>query len=810
MLSRPEGTFNPSRGDLSRIMDSLTRPILFASRNNFARINTIRDLESLVERLCSEAMSMGLPEDMNTRLRELRALFRGFDSLEVDIKKERLLVAVEMIEGIHRSKGTVEDVREMIGVMNTPVEEIKGIGKRLSLRFRKKGLSRVEDILFFLPIRYEDRRHIKRIKDLVPGRMELVCGEVMAGGEVSYGRRRVYEVVVGDRSGLLRLKWFNYRKGYLKRYTPGTKLILYGMVSTFGGQKEMVHPDVEVVEGEDLHTGGIVPVYSQIEGLHQKTLRRIIRDVVDGYVSSVPAGVPDGVLARCGLVDITTALRKVHLPEDCGDGEIERARKSIVFDELFVLELGLALRRKRIKARRGIAFGIGSGRKERDGLERRLREFLPFRLTGAQERVLEEIRKDMTSSHPMNRLIQGDVGSGKTMVSYIAILWAIEAGYQTALMAPTEILAEQHYLTTHTYSERLGIRSVLLTRSTPRGERKEILHCIRDGRIDLVIGTHALIQKDVVFRKLGLVVIDEQHRFGVVQRADLRKKGRGVPPDILVMTATPIPRTLAMTVFGDLDVSIIDELPPGRKPVHTRIIREWEREKAYRIVLEELRRGGQAYIVYPLVEESEELSLRDATNMKDYLQREVFRDFAVGLIHGKMKGSEKEEVMRDFKDGRIHVLVATTVIEVGVDVPNATIMLVEHAERFGLAQLHQLRGRVGRGNRHSTCLLVARLGRSEETYRRLSILEQTMDGFRIAEEDFRLRGPGDILGTRQSGIPDFRTSCALGDLRLLERARREAMKYLEESRDLSDHEGLMIKEVLKSRWKDRLELAEVG
>jgi ATP-dependent DNA helicase RecG len=429
----------------------------------------------------------------------------------------------------------------------------------------------------------------------------------------------------------------------------------------------------------------------------------------------------------------------------------------------------------------------------------------------------------MASPHPMNRLIQGDVGSGKTMVSFIAALNAIESGFQAAIMAPTEILVEQHYLTTHAFADALGVKSVLLTSSTPRAERVRTLKAVEKGEVDLVIGTHALIQKDVEFNSLGLAVVDEQHRFGVVQRAALKKKGfnergtepeartgEGLSPDVLVMTATPIPRTLSMTVFGDLDVSIIDELPPGRRPVQTRLMRERDRERAYATIKGELEKGGQAYIVYPLVEESEELSLKDATNMKEHLAKDIFADYNVALLHGRMKGAEKEQIMRAFKGKDIDILVATTVIEVGVDVPGATVMLVEHAERFGLAQLHQLRGRVGRGTRGGTCLLLAAYTGSEDTWRRLKVMEQTTDGFRIAEEDLKIRGPGDFIGTRQSGLPDFRVQDALGDLTLLKKAREEAFSLLERDPELASQEAVCIKEVLKVRWKGRLELAEVG
>jgi ATP-dependent DNA helicase RecG len=417
----------------------------------------------------------------------------------------------------------------------------------------------------------------------------------------------------------------------------------------------------------------------------------------------------------------------------------------------------------------------------------------------------------------MNRLLQGDVGSGKTIVALIAALIAIDSGFQAAIMAPTEILAEQHYGNINGYAAGLGIKVLLLTGSTKKAERTKYLADIKDGKADIIIGTHALIQGDVDFKKLGLVVVDEQHRFGVAQRAALKRKApqtelnkAALTPDILVMTATPIPRTLSMTVFGELDVSIIDELPLGRLPITTRLMREADRQQAYALIKKELERGSQAYIVYPLVEESEELQLRDATRMHEHFVKDIFPEYKVALLHGRMKGAEKEAVMNDFKQGRTNILVSTTVIEVGVDVPNATIILIEHAERFGLAQLHQLRGRVGRGKRSSTCILLAQYTNNEDTWKRLKVIESTTDGFRIAEEDLKIRGPGDFIGTRQSGMPEFRTSDTFADLGLLRAARQDAIAFIEADPELTSPDGITIKKILSHRWKDRLELAEVG
>lgn len=795
---------------------SILKPLLFASKDDFRHLNSVKGVESLVTALSTDALGADASGQSRGVFAELKVLFHGFDSLGTDEKKERLCSGIALVTAALDSESppvvSPEEAAAKLARLKTPLEFVKGIGPKLAGRLAKKGLTTVEDMLYFLPIRYEDRREIKRIKDLVPGAAVVTAGEVAAQGETRYGRRRVYEMAVTDGSGILKVKWFNYKLSYMTgRYKQGARLLIFGSVSNYGHQLEMIHPDIEVLDADDTGPAesGIVPVYSQIENFHQKTIRRIVRSVVEGYSCSAVGALPGAVTKRRGLYPLKDAFTEAHLPTR---GAPELARKSLVFDELFLLELGLALKKREIKKEHGISFSTPGGRFT--GLEEKLKGLLPFTLTGAQEKTLAEIKREMDSPHPMNRLIQGDVGSGKTIVSLMAALKAVEAGYQAAVMAPTEILSEQHYLTTHRYTEALGVKTLLLTGKMPRGERKAALELIKEGRADLVIGTHALIQKDVDFARLGLAVIDEQHRFGVVQRAALKKKSfgaeRDISPDILIMTATPIPRTLSMTVFADLDVSIIDELPPGRKPVYTKILREADRERAYGIIRKEVAAGSQCYIVYPLVEESEELSLKDATRMREHLAKDIFPEFAVGLLHGRMKSDEKESVMTDFKGKRVDILVSTTVIEVGVDVPNATVMLVEHAERFGLAQLHQLRGRVGRGEKRSLCLLLAAWTHNEDTYKRLKVMEATQDGFRIAEEDLKLRGPGDFLGTRQAGLPDFRTSGALNDLSLLKMAREEAFGFLEADPLLKSPEAGRIKLVLKARWAGRLELAEIG
>jgi ATP-dependent DNA helicase RecG len=478
------------------------------------------------------------------------------------------------------------------------------------------------------------------------------------------------------------------------------------------------------------------------------------------------------------------------------------AHKRLIFDELFYFELAMALKHKGNVLEEGIAF------QEAGELSGRFLSILPFGLTAAQNRVIEEIRSDMSRPSPMHRLLQGDVGSGKTVVSMAAMLTACENGYQAAMMAPTEILAEQHFRNIRRWSAALGLKTVLLLGSTRPAEKKDLVRQIEAGEIHIVVGTHALIQEAVDFRNLGLVVVDEQHRFGVVQRAALRAKGSN--PDVLVMTATPIPRTLAMTVYGDLDISVIDEMPPGKKPVKTKIFYEKERPRVYEIIRKEVVKGNQVFIVYPLVEESEALDLKDATRMAEHLQKDVFPELRIGLIHGRMKGQEKDDIMKFFNDGRLDVLVSTTVIEVGIDIPQASLMVIEHAERFGLAQLHQLRGRVGRSDIPSYCVLMTDYRGSENARKRLRIMEQTNDGFRIAEADLEIRGPGEFMGTRQSGFPDFRVANILRDGRLLNDARTEAFLLVEKDPRLGRPEHSVLREVLLWKWEGRLDLARTG
>ncbi len=682
-----------------------------------------------------------------------------------------------------------------------PVQYVKGIGPGKARLLARLGIKTVADALWHIPYRYEDRRLNLTIADLRYEALQCVTGKVISAEVVSTPRKRmkIFELVIGDGTGFLRGKWFN--QPYMKKlFTPGRMVVLSGVVKRdpFSGGFEMQNPEYEVLDDgrDNIHTSRIVPVYRTTAGLGAKALRAMMYSIVCFAAPAVEEYLPEEVLGRYGLPRLGEACAHVHFPPDGADIDalnrgVSPYHRRLAFEELFLLQAGLAVLKKGRGMERGISFESSGG------LARRLDGLLPFRLTGAQQRVFSEICGDMRSPRPMNRLLQGDVGSGKTIVALKSMLVAVEAGYQAALMAPTEILAEQHHMNIRPLAEGLGLRCVLLT----GGRRERPLDEIASGGVHIVIGTHALIQEDVRFHRLGLVVIDEQHRFGVMQRAMLRKKG--LNPDVLVMTATPIPRTLSLTLYGDLDYSVIDELPPRRRAVITRLFREQEKARLYGFIRDEIKKGRQAYIVYPLIEESEKTPLRSAVPGKEAFEK-VFPDLRTGLIHGRMKQDEREAVMESFKRGEIDILVSTTVVEVGVDVPNASLMLVVHAERFGLSQLHQLRGRVGRGPHQSYCFLLAYGKLSDEARRRLDVMVRHTDGFRIAEEDFMIRGPGEFFGTRQSGMPDLKVANLIRDARLLGAARKESFDAVEADPDLSGRP--VLRDRVERFWRGKIEI----
>jgi len=685
----------------------------------------------------------------------------------------------------------------------TALQYVKGVGPQRAKLLAKKGLETVEDALFFLPIRHEDRTRLTPLRSIQVGQV-VTCSGVIAGiSPPPPGRARVPLVLLlRDASGYGTATIFG--RGWLTRlFQRGQKLILHGKGSRFKDKITLQVQDWELVESGDdepIHAGALVPVYSTTEGLHQRTLRSMMHALVERYAADVAETLPEGSRRRRGLVPITEALTGVHFPP--GEAQLAAAHRRLAFEDFLLLQLGLAILRSRTTRSQGIALSPPGA------LVKQLRDGLPWSLTSAQERVWDEIRRDMAAPYPMHRLLQGDVGSGKTIVAALAALTAIEAGYQAAIMAPTEILAEQHIMTFSRLLEPLGVPVTLLTSALKGRERTARRAAVAAGEVGCIVGTHALVQEAVEFRKLGLVVVDEQHRFGVAQRARLKAKGE--TPDVLVMTATPIPRTLALTLYGDLDVSVLDELPPGRKPIRTEARGEAKRPQIYKFLQDQVAEGRQIYVVYPLIEESEAIDLKAATDMARHLQKDVFPDLTVGLLHGRLPFEAKDDIMRRFKAGEIHVLVSTTVIEVGIDVPNASVMLIEHAERFGLSQLHQLRGRVGRGPWKSYCILLTSGRLGEDAARRVQAMVETNDGFKIAEVDLQLRGPGEFFGTRQSGLPEFRVADLLRDAALLEEARRDALAIVAADPELRAPEHRGLRQALLARWRGKLALASVG
>jgi len=697
--------------------------------------------------------------------------------------------------------------------LTTPLTYVKGIGPARAAMLGAKGLVTVEDLLGYVPFRYEDRSNMKTIAQLAPGEMATVIADVSSAKLSGFRRRNLglFEVRFTDASrATLAGKWFH--GGYLANvFSAGMKVALYGKVEfdSYSGDLTMLHPEFEILSGDDedgeatLHVGRIVPIYEGISKLTTRILRVFTHRVLES-LAPVEDQIPQYLRQRLKMPDRWTALRQIHFPPPDSDLRLFNAFRSpaqfrLIFEEFFWLECGVALKRGKARLLPGIAFEIDHRVRER------VKAMLPFKPTGAQKRVIKEIADDMKEAHPMNRLLQGDVGSGKTIVAAEAAVIAIENGYQVAVLAPTEILAAQHAYYFKQILSKLGYVTVLLTGSFTSREKAQLKKLVAEGLAQVAIGTHALLEKDVEFHKLGLAIIDEQHRFGVLQRLGLVQKG--VHPDVLVMTATPIPRTLAMTIYGDLDVSVIDEMPPGRKPIVTKHATADLVEQVYSFMKRQIDAGRQAYVVYPVIEESETQAMKAAQKMYEHLSREVFPDIPVGLMHGRLGGDEKEAVMQRFKEGLIKILVSTTVIEVGMDVANASVMVVEQAERYGLAQLHQLRGRVGRGAAQSYCILVTEK-MNDAARQRIRTLVDSTDGFYISEMDLRLRGPGEFFGTKQSGLPSLRVANILRDGEILEVARREAVDFI--ARPPSSDDLRRAVAYIRDHWQRRYGLVTVG
>ncbi len=714
------------------------------------------------------------------------------------------------------------------------LQYLKGVGPRRAADLHRAGIATVEDLLYRFPSRYEDRGHFQPIASLKPGIVASVAAEVISCGirPTRRPRFKIFEMLLRDVTGSLRAVWFN--QPFLNDvFHPHQHVILFGKLELTSHGLQMQGPQYELVEtvdvavagardggpgghdggldgaversreGGTVHTGRIVPVYEKTGQLTAKMQRTLVHQALQAMPAQLPDPLPEAVRRRLQLLDRRDAIEQVHFPDAGASVEELNAFRSpahrrLIFEEFFLFQLGIVLRRRRADTeRKGRAVVVTDATREA------VRQILPFKLTGDQKTDIREIVTDMQRPQPMNRLLQGDVGSGKTIVALMAALVAMENGLQVAFMAPTEILAEQHFFNIRRLLETSRFRITLLTGGTAARKRREVLAELSGGSLQMLIGTHALVQEDVAFRELGLAVIDEQHRFGVLQRATLRAKG--LHPDVLVMTATPIPRTLALTTYGDLDVSVMREMPPGRQPIATTARPESRRDEIYAFVRGEIAQGRQAYIIYPLVEESEKVDLKAATEMADHLAQDVFPELRVGLLHGRLKPDAKDRVMGAFVRGEFDILVSTTVVEVGVDVPNATVMVIEHAERFGLSQLHQLRGRVGRGAHKSYCVLLYQYPITDDGKARLKALTETTDGFAIAERDLQLRGPGDFFGTRQSGMPTLRVGDLLRDHALMEEARREAVAALDDP-----EQAAALTLLVNSSWEQRFGLVGIG
>lgn len=838
-------------------LDSLVGPLRFAAARDFANLGTVKSLATPLAAAIGRAKASVAPELVAALERELTEI----DSGDLSRRKAsvgrvlQVLAKVGLQTGVAvaapapapvvskpvvakpvvvepepppepkapkkpKAKAKKDDLESaptrilsiapQAGPLSLPVNKVGWrLNPRLMGALNKKGVQRIGDVLFLLPRVYEDRRQLKRIAQLRGGERGTIIATVRAHEE-SYGNgRRFFRAVLADASGSIAATYFQTGPWLKARFPVGKRLVVSGEVRQSLRGWEMPHPEIEPaddVETSPIHFNRIVPIYPGFERHEQRSLRELAFKVSEQFATAIEEPLPDALRTRVGVLPLEKALKAIHFPSAESslpllDSHQSEAHRRLAFDELFFLQLGMALKRQGVKVTPGIAFDVSEARLEA------AKKLLPFTLTGAQGRVIGQLARDMARPEPMNRLVQGDVGSGKTAVAMVAASVAVQNGFQVAVMAPTEILAEQHYKNFSKVFAAAGVDVALVTGSGTAKAKRERRERVASGQAMIAVGTHALIEDSVEFHKLGLVVVDEQHRFGVIQRHTLMAKG--VRPDVLVMTATPIPRTLAMTMYGDLDVSVIDELPPGRTPIETRVFNGKQKTKAWDAVREQLASGHQAYVVYPLVEESEKLDLADATQAAEQL-KEVFPKARVGLLHGRMKQDEKDAVMSAFRAHELDLLVSTTVIEVGVDVPNASVMVIEHAERFGLSQLHQLRGRVGRGAAKSYCFLIAGYARSEDGQARLEVMAETSDGFVIAERDLEIRGPGEFLGTRQSGMPELAVANLARDQDLLSVAQVEARAIVEADPELAKPEHLRLRKALEERWEGRLKLARVG
>jgi ATP-dependent DNA helicase RecG len=806
----------------------LRKVLELESAKGYADTAVIGGLDKFLRRWAAQAMASMTTPRLLSDFKKLRLDDPRYASLTREQRQQWIADIFAFLESIKTEQAEVKPPPKKVAPfpkrlaapkatgqsLDLPITSLQGVSTALAAKFKKLGVLTIRDLLYFFPHRHLDYSRTNYISELSQGEEQTITANVWQAQVTRLGGRRGTEAIVGDETGNIRAVWFN--NPYVAKSLPtNARVVLSGRVRLFGGRYVFESPEWELLEDKELvHTGRLVPLYSLTQGLKPRQVRRLMKQVVDRFAGQVADFLPNNLRRRCNLVELPQAIIQAHYPED--EAAKDSARTRLAFDELFLLQLGvLGKKHEWQESQPGTPVSV-----EKPLLDGFIKS-LPFELTPAQHKVLGELLSDLERPRAMSRLLQGEVGSGKTVVATAALLAAAASGYQGAFMAPTEILAEQHFSsvgeifsrTAAKVEEEENLRRfsgilarpltlALLIGDLSQASKQAIQQLVRDGEIDVVIGTHALIQKEVGFNKLGLAVVDEQHRFGVAQRSALRQKGFN--PHVLVMTATPIPRTLALTLYGDLDLSIIDELPPGRQTVKTRWLKPAQRESAYAFLRKQVAEGRQAFIICPLVEESEAIQARAAVAEYERLSEEVFPDLKLGLIHGRLSAAEKDKVMRRFRSGELQVLVSTPVVEVGIDVPNATVMLVESADRFGLSQLHQFRGRVGRGSQQSYCMLLAE-NPSEIGRARLDLIEKIQDGFQLAEEDLKLRGPGEFFGTRQSGLPDLRM-VKLSDVKLLELARTEAISLFEKDPGLKKAEHKLLSVELARVWQAGTEL----
>lgn len=776
----------------------------YAQASGNTRVQTISDLMLQIEQAMGPSLREGPVQPSQPGVREPTPV----RAPEPTVRQAEPPSAARMSERSRVSESLPSTARRPGSGLDAPVGTLPGIKTGYAQRFERLGIATVGDLLHHYPHRYDDYSKLKSINSLEYGEEATIIGVVWeTHTRTGRGGAPIVHSIVADGSGTIEVVWFN--QPYMaKELRAGRRIVLSGKVTEHLGRLTLQSPAWEPLERELIHTGRLVPVYPLTHGISARWLRRLMKQVVDHWSPRLEDYLPAAVRRRKGLLDLSAAIRQIHFPDSLQAAE--EARRRLSFDEFLLIQLGMMSQRRAWQAQGAVPIPHNEAQLEA------FLQSLPFELTAAQRHSLDQVTQDLAQSHPMSRMLQGDVGSGKTVVAAAAMLMVVAAGKQAALMAPTEILAEQHY---RTISELLGCSGdwgldhsmsvVLLTGSLSRAERSRAYGSIASGQADIAVGTHALIQRNVDFRDLALVVVDEQHRFGVIQRAALR--GKGSSPHVLVMSATPIPRSLALTLYGDLDISVIDELPPGRQPIQTRWLLPRERERAYAFLEGQIKQGRQAFVLYPLIEESDKLQVKAATEEYERLQQTVFPTLRLGLLHGRMPGSEKDRVMTCFREGELDILVSTSVIEVGIDVPNATVMLIESADRFGLAQLHQFRGRVGRGPFKSYCLLVSDNAspddpQTKSTWERLKAIEETQDGFVLAEKDLELRGPGDFFGVRQSGLPTLRLA-RLSNLSTLEEAREEAKAIFLDDPTLSRQENGLLSQQVARFWRGEGDLS---